>query len=457
MNIKFNVSPQYIFLFLGIIYGIAFLFLIPPFQVPDEYEHYYKAYDVSEGNIISDKLGNKAGIYVPKSVKIATDITYQKWMFYIKNGKKIDLKNLLNLPLKNDEKIFIDISKYAVVTYSPITYIAPALAMVAGKSINLSPLALMYLGRFANLMLYILLVFFTIKITPVFKWGFLVIALMPMTLFQAASISADSFTIGLSFLTIAIFLKFALDENKHKINLNDILMLFLIFLMLGLAKVPYFLLISLFLMIPVYKFGNKKNMIFIMATIFLFTLSVIGIWNFLVKGLYMPMDFGISIKDQLFYILYHPFGFIEAIKNTFIEYTASFPILNVGNWAFGNSLLPKWIYSSYLVVIIGISLFEKNRLKINFKQRFVMLGTFILLLGSIVTLEYLTWTEVGLNIIRGLQGRYFIPILPLLFLFFVNRRLRMNIGNNNLNLMAIVFIIFILAYTVFIFKNSYFI
>lgn len=88
MNIRLNVSPQYIFLFLGIIYGTAFLFVIPPFQVPDEYEHYYKAYDISEGNIIPDKLGNKSGIFVPKSVKIATDINYQKWMFHIKNGKK---------------------------------------------------------------------------------------------------------------------------------------------------------------------------------------------------------------------------------------------------------------------------------------------------------------------------------------------------------------------------------
>ncbi len=40
MQIKMNIPPQYLFLFLGLIYGIAFLLVVPPFGVPDEYEHF---------------------------------------------------------------------------------------------------------------------------------------------------------------------------------------------------------------------------------------------------------------------------------------------------------------------------------------------------------------------------------------------------------------------------------
>lgn len=202
------------------IYGIAFLVLIPHFQVPDEYEHYYKAWDVSNGNLIPERIGNKAGVYLPESVKIMTDNVYQKWKFFILNNQKMDMEYLLNLPLESKNSVFVDISKYAVVTYSPIPYLASSLSIAAGNAFNLSPLILMYLGRLGNLILWLFVTYLAIRITSILKWGFLAIALMPMTLFQTTSISADSITIALSFLTIAIFLKFSLDESIKKLTQN---------------------------------------------------------------------------------------------------------------------------------------------------------------------------------------------------------------------------------------------
>jgi hypothetical protein len=47
MRIKINAKPQYLFLFLGLVYGIAILLVVTPFQVPDEYEHFDRTYSVS--------------------------------------------------------------------------------------------------------------------------------------------------------------------------------------------------------------------------------------------------------------------------------------------------------------------------------------------------------------------------------------------------------------------------
>ncbi len=73
---------------------------------------------------------------------------------------------------------------------------------------------IIYLARFANLLLYVLIVYSAIKLTPVHKWVFFLLALMPMTLYEAASLSADSFTIAVSFLLIALFLKFSFYYKK---------------------------------------------------------------------------------------------------------------------------------------------------------------------------------------------------------------------------------------------------
>jgi uncharacterized membrane protein len=87
-------------------------------------------------------------------------------------------------------------SKVFAALYPPIPYIASASVMFIGKLLNFSPLDLIYPARLVNLFLYTLIVYMAIKLIPVHKWVLLLLALMPMTLYEAATLSADSFTIA---------------------------------------------------------------------------------------------------------------------------------------------------------------------------------------------------------------------------------------------------------------------
>lgn len=457
MNRIKSLNPQYVFIILGLIYGIAFLILVPPFQVPDEYEHFYKAWDVGNGNFIPEKIGDKAGVSIPESVKIMTDNVYQEWKYFVLNNQKMDMGYLLNFSLHgyNNANVFVDISKYAVITYSPLPYLASALSIDVGKAFDLSPLVLVYLGRLGNLILWLFIVYLAIRITPVFKWGFLAISLMPMALFQAASLSADVLAISLSFLTIAIFLKLALDENIKKITTKHILILISISLLLGLAKLPYIMLILLFFLIPSKKFDNKKSMFMIFGLMFLLAVLIIALWNFMVNGLYMPLDPGISLKDQLFYILMHPLDFVQALLNTSSAYAGELPTVVIGNWAYADTPLPNWMYGVYLFALVLITAFDKSHFKMNIKQRYILLGLFLLITLTIFVLEYLTWTYTGAQVIHGIQGRYLIPILPLLFLSLYETGARTK-NRILIELMISLFIIFILSKVVLIFISTYY-
>lgn len=454
MNIK-SLNPQYIFVVVGLIYGIAFLITIPPFQVPDEYDHYYKALDISNGNIIPVKIGNNlAGVYVPKSAKILTDNIYQKWTFFIKDKEKIGIYSLLNTPYNSDDKVFVDISKFMVITYSPVPYLAAVLIITLGKLLDLSPLVLLYLGRLGNLLIWLLITYLTIKITPIFKWVFLAISLMPLTLFQAASLSADSLTISLSFLTIAIFLKFSLDNSIKKIEMKHVLILILITLLLGLTKLPYVLLFFMFFLIPARKFRDKKRMFLIFGLIALFTILLVVTWNIMVNGLYMTINPGVSAKDQLFFVLLHPFNFIQILINTLFTFNLGiFPFIIVGVWGWPDMPLPYWVYIIYFFALSVIAILDKNSIKIIPIQKYIILGLFLFITLIIFLIEYVTWTSVGAPVILGIQSRYFIPILPLLFLFLYR-----NGSNKNKILpesMITVFIISILSVVVLAFINQY--
>ena len=113
-----------------------------------------------------------------------------------------------------------------------------------------------------------------IKLTPVHKWVLLILSLMPITLSQGGSLSADSFTIAISFLVIAIFLKFSFDYKKKDIKKKDIGILFILILMLALSKQTYFLLVFLFFLIPAAKFGSKKKMLLVFCCLFLSTIFI---------------------------------------------------------------------------------------------------------------------------------------------------------------------------------------
>lgn len=476
MNKFRDINPQTAFLIIGLIYGLGFLLATPAFQVPDEYEHFYRALYVSEGHIVPEKLGNISGVYVPESVKTTSNTVNEEWHSFIMDRKnKTDLAPLLDLPFNSKNMVFEDISRIAVITYSPVPYLISAFAIDIGKLFNLSPLVLLYIGRLANLLAWIFLTYLAIRITPVHKWVFLMLALIPMTLFEAASLSADSFLLGLSFLIIAIFFKFAFDGDKKKISIKDIYILFILLLLIALAKSNYFLLLFLIFLIPKEKFGNRKNIFLVTGFLFLAIGAVVGIWYLLTKGLYVPIVPQVSISGQLTYILGDPFRFPYVLINTFIERGLSYQLLFVGNFWL-DIPLPMWWLGTYLITIIPVALLDKNKMNITRNQKLISAVIFIVNFIAACALVYITWTSVGQNIIDGIQGRYFIPILPLLFLLlyrirdFENYYKKINrdrliikdkpvikIIRENLNLILIAYIVIFLSITLLIFITSYYI
>lgn len=471
MNKFRDINPQTAFLIIGLIYGIGFLLATPAFQVPDEYEHFYRALYVSEGHVVPEKLGDKSGVYVPESAQITSDKISSKWYSFTQDRKnKTDLSSLLYLPFNSKNMVFEDISRIAVVTYSPIPYLVSAFGIAIGKLFNLSPLILMYIGRLANLLAWLFLTYLAIRITPVHKWVFLMVALIPMTLFEAASLSADSFILGLSFLIIAIFFKFAFDDNKKKINIKDVYILFILLLLLALSKNYMLFLLFLIFLIPVNKFENRKKMLLVAGFLFLSVIAITGVWSFLVKDLYVPIVPQVSISGQILYILGDPFRFPYVLINTFINRGPSYQLLFVGNFWL-DIPLPMWWIGTFVATIIPVALLDKERLIITQNQKLVSVFAFILVSILVCALVYITWTPVGQNMIDGIQGRYFIPMLPLLFLLLYKIR---DFGNydkkisnsdrkiirtirDNLNLILITYIVIFLSITLLIFITSYYI
>jgi uncharacterized membrane protein len=70
-------------------------------------------------------------------------------------------------------------------------------------------------------------------------------------------------------------------------------------------------------------------------------------------------------------------------------------------------------------------------------QKRLALGIFAMVSAAVVGVVYLSWTPVGDRIvIRGLQGRYFLPVVAMLVLFIPARRFTLRLESGTLRKLA---------------------
>ena len=459
-----SIKPGGFFLVVSLISGVLFIIITPPFQVPDEINHFYKSYQISNGNLLSEKMDNRLGGYVPISfIEVTKPFLDLRWNLNSKTNFKT-IHELLSVPLNEDDEVFVDFPNTAL--YSPVSYIPQAFSIFVLKKLNISPLIIFYGARIFTLLIWILCIWLAIKITPIYKWLFVLLALLPMSVFTNMSLSADVVTNIFAFLLIAYFLKVTF-QNK-KLDLKDFLIIIFLTIMLASAKIVYTPIVFLFLLIPLKQFKNTKKFYFYFIVLLLTGFGTALLWSELINNLYIPyknynaayrdaidlLKCG-SIHEQLDYILgnrlYIFRVFINSMYQTFDMYYSGY----IGTFGWLDTKLPVWLIHISYIVIIFTAIFENNeKLSFNNFQRIVILASLFATIAFILLSQHLTWDCIGDKIIATIQGRYFIPAFPLLFIMFNNSRYNRNFL---IKVTVIVFSIVLLLFSIWTLYSRYYI
>ena len=461
-----NISPNNFFLFFAIIFGFLYIFITPPFEAPDETNHFYRAYQISEGKFIAEKTNNRVGGYLPKNLLVFTsqadDVEHSN--VSIDNIKKTIAT--INLPINCSERIFIDFPNTSL--YTPISYIPQSISIFFLRILNAKLLFILYFSRLASLLFWITVIYISIKIIPFSKWLIVFLALLPMSLSINSSINADVMTNALSFLTIAYVLKAAFSSKKF--TKKDLTILALLGIFLALSKLIYVSLIGLILIIPRNKFNSLKHQLFSFSMIFILSLGFSVIAKKSINKLYTPYNkYNSEYRDDKTMTLipksnmYEQKSFItNNIKETVIIFVNSFIsefktmttsyIGRIGLWRIQ---LPYFIVLiSYIIIfLLAISSnYQEFNFKISQKTIFftIPIGIIILIMLS----QYLTWNPVGSEKVSPFQGRYFIPVFPSIFLVLTNRKIKLN--KTFTKFIAIISILFISIYSIIFVNNEFY-
>ncbi len=412
-------EPATCFVVIGSLFGLLYLVCVPPFQVPDENRHFWRAYQIAEGHWISQVHDGQAGGWLPVSIaECGVSTEAMNWDFSEKTTRA-DIQSRFSTPLNPDQRVFVPLRS---AVYSPVAYLPAAAAMRTAMLGDVSPLMLMYIGRLANLLCWLVLTWYAIHNLPFYKWLFVVLALTPMSLVQAASLSADSLTNALAFLCLALFLSEAFTARPF--DRRSLYRLLIVTILLVLTKNVFLLFCLLFFIIPARRFASRRQYLVNFSILVIGSTAALAIWALTVR--HLPVDWKMDVfpERQAAWILRHPVDYLLILARTLARYYWYYYTGFVGAFGWKFFYLGAWHVRLWMLLIVLVSLTDADREKtIALRQKSLLAVVFAATGGLIFTLLYACWNPVGAPLIEGVQARYFIPIAPLLCMLFSNRRL----------------------------------
>ena len=404
-------KPEWVFLALALPFGAAFVVLTPPYQVPDEENHFRRAFEISLGHVIAVKQGDYTGDYLPQGIE-------GPWKLFERlkshREEKVTLEEIRaasDLQFDTGDRAFIAFSNTSI--HPPLTYLPQALAFFLTRQFSNSALVCLYAGRLLNFLTATLLFFLAIRTTPVVKWGFSALALTPMALFESASLSSDALTNALSFLLIAEILNCALG-TLDQLSRRSFIKLAALGFAVGLTKQAYFLLPLAYFLIPLRKLGSYRRYLAGFALLMGATLLPVLIWSFVIRSVYSKPDlhYNINPREQIERLFTQGDETARLISGTYDrKWIYGEQYLGFLGWL--DTQLPTPIYFVELTFLIVVCLVDINPSKVSGRVALIAALVAVIVAFSVLFVIHVTWDAIGAPFI-AVQGRHFIPVGPLI-------------------------------------------
>lgn len=413
-------KPERIFLAIAGSVGMLMILTLPAHKVGlDEEIHFGRAYYLFE------TLSGHDTVTVTPPMNDLITASLNNWPYSIPQSEEEQKKedDYWNASLSWDSQkpsSEYQQNNYRFQLYS-LSYLPQALMIKVGQLFRLDFSAIFRLGRMGNLILYCAVIFLAIRKIPYGKRIMLVMALMPTPMFSAVTYTYDTTVTAFTFLGIAYLIPELLDDGR-RINYRNCAVFIASFLIASMPKPVYIPMLLLALFIPGRKFATKKEQYLFKGMIggaFLLMLSTFALEPLLnanQAGDARGGDTGVG--RQLRYVFAHPVAYgkllLSSIRNHFFDYTLGYEGLALMGHLAGNETT---VTTAVLAVSVSLtdkrSGEERDMTKIQKAAALFLCFVTICLIWSAL---YLSFTPVGADIIRGVQGRYHLPVTILMLL-----------------------------------------
>lgn len=421
-----------------LVYAVPLLLITfinyPLFVGVDEPNHFLRAEQISHGGLFGFRIDNtQSGGYVDPA---ALTISEQ----HMDVDSPLDWRNHLKFPcltadLAKDNRelawsnqlVFASFNNTS--NYLPIVYLPDVAGLLLGKALGLSVIETAHLARLVNGLSSLAICTLALIVCQRGRFLLFTILLFPMSVSLFSSLNQDAILLSIGALFVSMLSNILLRKEPKHTAWWETAVLACSVILLGIARPPYAAIVLCLLLPGVLPVSNDPKRDLINRLVLVSGVSlVILVW---MKWLFSttfssqipPFD-KVSIKGQLEYLAANPIEVFKVPVRTFIESGKEYIKGVVGLLGWGNTFLPNAYY--YVAIIaLCVSWFAEGGRKhsLTAYQQIIVALSFIFAVSGIYAVAYLSFSNVGSRSIWGVQGKYFLILLPLLGLLgSYNRR-----------------------------------
>lgn len=435
---------EYIYAGTGIFFGILYLLVLPPLSAPDEVSHYISAYQLSN-HMMGKTTNYKTGHVLIRAEDWFTEDVYGNYRYREEDGVLIfeedgdGQSSVLGQTLtEKTYRVIHDmglskhvergegetaVSTYPPVVTTPLAYVPQAAGMTLARLFHMNSLGLLYMGRLFNLLFFVGITYLAMARLPFGKEILFGIALLPMTLHLSASFSYDVILMAGLFYFTACCLDLAYE--KERVRVWDVVLLAGIMAVIGPCKMVYAVFMGLCLLIPMRKFGGWGRWVMAAAAVAgAWVLSMILVNSQTIAAYASETESYVAWAGEAGYslgmLVHNPGLLLKMFYNTVLWQAEYYHLTMIGAYL-GN--LDVVLDVPYLAVLLltGCLLilsFRKpgENLMLAGKARIWIWVLCLMCVGVTMLSMLIAWTPVSSQVITGVQGRYFLPFLPVLLM-----------------------------------------
>lgn len=407
--------PHIVFLLIGGTNAILLCVLTPPFQVHDEFQHFFRGYQLSEAVVWGSVRDGRPGGVLPSSLPVLVERTWGTLKVW-------HIPPLGIHPLAGTWSEFrqplaprqLGFAEFLTASYSPLLYLPQAVGIALGRVFGASPLALLYLGRLATAATAVAVIAWSLRVLPLGRATALAVALLPMAQFEYGSVAPDGLIIAAAFLVTALTLRAGQRRAWPKADLPmsafaaAILCCKLVYAPLLAIGVPS--------MLRMDGTGTPwraaKHLLWTNLLIAGIALGLAGLWlastSSTLAAVLLPPA---TVAAKTAAILDHPLRYAGILVADFRAHGWDYMVDAIGILGARTVYLSRPVY-----LLAALSLVLSGMLADNDDPKLpaaaiaynacLIIGTCVL----IQTAMFVMGTPVGASTITGVQGRYFLPL-----------------------------------------------
>lgn len=305
---------------------------------------------------------------------------------------------------------------------SPVTYLPQALLYRIALLFTHNAWWLIFAMRMGGIVALTLTLFFCIRSIPIGKWFMAVFCLLPSTLMDNVTVTADTMTLICCLSFITSFLLIWMDRGRVSNLVRTVLVISS--LCMGLVKLAYLPLVLLLVLLPFLLHDVRVIRIWVAVGSILFaSLLIFMLWYAQIRdvntGALFNADVNPTLQKQ--FILQHPIFYLKNLLA--LSLTTDFFTIVSNFWTMpmnGNNSECSWLYLILIIISLGVRDSRERSLKSTDQGHWYVITAFVLdfiaIFVLVSTALYLQYTPYQAPYISGVQSRYFIPVFPLIIL-----------------------------------------